>query len=133
MTIVKDGARCSCGGQGHVESYVSSYGIMSRAGGIKAETVLELHNLAKKGNRKALRLFYETGRYLGVALRNIINAFSPDVIVIGGKIANSLPYMSKGVKEELGKGLVVGSPRIVKSAHKNAGSLGAAINALNKL
>ena len=99
---------------------------MSRAKGINIRTPKELFELASKGNKKAQSIWQETGFYLGVGITNIINALNPDIIIIGGKIANAWPYFNKKMKETVKKRALF-SCKIVKSKLKDAGILGAAL------
>ncbi len=44
---------------------------------------------AKKGDAIALEVFEETGYYLGLCATNLINLFNPEMIVIGGGVAQA--------------------------------------------
>jgi len=44
---------------------------------------------AQKGDAVALEVFEETGYYLGICATNLINLFNPEMIVIGGGVAQA--------------------------------------------
>ncbi|GAI37725.1 unnamed protein product [marine sediment metagenome] len=61
----------------------------------------ELAEKAKKSDKKALRIFKEYGKYLGIGLNNVINLIEPEIIVIGGGISKSWPYFLAETKREI--------------------------------
>lgn len=65
--IVPDGRVCSCGGKGHLETYVS--------GAYLKEPIN----------------WDEVSRYLAVGLHNTIVHWSPNMIVLGGSVMKSIP------------------------------------------
>ena len=63
----------------------------------------ELEEKAKKGDKRALKIFNEYGKYLGIGISNIINILDPGVIVIGGGISKANKFFMKSVKKEIQK------------------------------
>jgi len=117
MTIKPDGLKCKCGNWGCLEAYVSSTGILQRAKNIlesEAETklkdrtkykpdtltTLDICKEAVAGDRFSQTILDETGVYLGIGLSSLINLLNPEMIVIGGRIAEC-PYnfIEKGITE----------------------------------
>jgi glucokinase len=89
MVIVHDGALCSCGGRGHLEAYVSGKaadGVAREAFGPAADAH-RLVRLANEGDALAIGLLTEMGRKLGSGISSLVNAFDPEVVVIGGGFA----------------------------------------------
>jgi glucokinase len=89
IVIVHDGELCSCGGRGHLESYVSGKGaerVAKEAFG-PAVDAHRLVRLAREGDPKAIELLTEIGRKLGSGLGSLINTFDPELVVIGGGFA----------------------------------------------
>ncbi len=107
--------RCGCGGYGHWEAYASGKNIpnfvrlLVRSGvlgdfersfinnlinrnleNLRTEHVFEA---AKNGDEVALRIINEIGKINSVGLANIINAFDPELITIGGGIALNNPEL----------------------------------------
>lgn len=99
-----EGPACPCGLSGCVEQFVSGSAI-ARMGtealsrwpdsSIKdfamGEPVTALHvaRAAREWDEAAREVLARSGRYLGIALSNIVNLFEPEVIVIGGSVAEA--------------------------------------------
>ena len=88
-----DGALCRCGQRGCVEAYVADYALVREAstalglqpGRTSAAAMLEtLYDRAKGGNQAARSIFRRAGRYLAVALGNVVNLFDPEMILLSG-------------------------------------------------
>lgn len=62
-----------------------------------------LYNMAKEGDKDALYLFGEYGRYLAYGLVNIIHLLDPEIIVLGGGISESFEFFAGPMIEELKK------------------------------
>lgn len=120
-----NGPRCACNNYGCLEEYVSARGIMRRSKGIKAETPLQVFELAKSGNKKAISVLEETGSLLGIGISNFINIFDPDIIVIGGDISKSWAFLYPRLMEEVKKRALFSNAEIVQSKLKNSGIIGA--------
>lgn len=104
MTIDVNGPRCNCGSIGCWETFASGTAlareavkrikagaqttILSFADGdlnkVSGETVFMA---AQEGDSLAVELISVTGYYLGVGLVNLVNIFNPQLILIGGGLA----------------------------------------------
>jgi glucokinase len=105
-TVVEtDGRRCACGSHGCLETRVSATGIVvtAREHGIEdpALTASSLYDQAASGDPRALRVFEETGRYLGIACANLVNLLNPEVLVIGGGVMASGDLLLRSAREEV--------------------------------
>src|SRR4051794_29908876 len=89
IVIVHDGAPCGCGGFGHLESYVSGKAAdeAAREEFGPAADAHRLVRLANEGDARATEILNETGRKPGSGLASLVNAFDPELIVIGGGFA----------------------------------------------
>jgi len=123
MTIKFDGLKARSHNHGDIEEYVSARGVRRIFGGSNPYLI---YKLALKGNKKAIKKFKEMGYYLGIGLANIIYAFDPDIIVVGGKISNSWKFFSKAMYKTVKERYFAAPCPIVKSKLKDAGILGAA-------
>ena len=101
MTIEVDGAKCSCGNQGCWELYASEKSLMLDAerSGLEIDpdnlTLETITDLATMGDADAIQLFERTGKYLGVGINNIINIFSPELVIIGNRMAKAETWLTK--------------------------------------
>ena len=94
------GVRCKCGSEGCLEVYASGTGIVrmfteSLSGQalwtLQAEGALTAERLfaaAMNGDKLALNVFKRMGSYLGVGIANLVNLLNPEIVVIGGGVAN---------------------------------------------
>lgn len=96
MVIRMDGPQCSCGNRGCVEVYASATGMVRRfkellrsgaSSSLKISdeiTAKMINEAALQGDRASLDIIEETGRYLGIALINIMHVLNPEMIVLAG-------------------------------------------------
>lgn len=120
-----NGVKCSCGNRGCIENYVSARGLMriAKRKGLKVDCI-GLSDLAKKGNRKALKIFEEYGKFLSIALANAANTLDPELIVLTGGLTNSAKFFISEAKRQVKKKYYRGiNPKIV-AAKKNLNLVG---------
>ncbi|MCH8067525.1 MAG: ROK family protein [Nanoarchaeota archaeon] len=129
MTIKYDGPKSRCKNNGCIETHVAARGIKRLFNGSDPYSICKL---ALKGNKKAIKTFDKMGYYLGIGLTNIIYAFDPDIVVIGGKISDSWKFFSKTMNEAVKERYFTKPCKIVKSNLKEAGILGAGALVLEK-
>ncbi|WP_254205315.1 ROK family transcriptional regulator [Nocardia alni] len=99
-TVVLDGRECRCGRKGCVEAYVSTPGIVATLrerdphsallDPDDATTLTAIAEAATRGDVVARTVIETTGRYLGVAVANLVNLFNPRTMVFGDLVANLL-------------------------------------------
>src|SRR5262249_7054678 len=78
------GPVCGCGKHGCIEALASGPAIARRAGMTRAEDVGAAY---QNGNSAAKAVLVETAELLAVWLGNVVDLLDPDVIVIGGGVA----------------------------------------------
>ncbi|MGI8792957.1 MAG: ROK family protein [Acidimicrobiales bacterium] len=86
-------APCSCGKFGCLETVVSGPALSkaARAKGLGGDDLAlrDLVALADSGDATARGLFEEAGRHLGLAASWLVNLFNPEVLVVGGGLAEA--------------------------------------------
>lgn len=115
--IIPDGNPCTCGGKGHLETYVSgSY--FEKLYGKKGE---DIHDP---------EIWDEISRYLTIGLTNVAVHWSPDIIILGGSVTKSIP-MDK-VESYLKQYLTVfpEPPQIIKASLGDEAGLHGALHLL---
>ncbi|NMB12767.1 MAG: ROK family protein [Firmicutes bacterium] len=144
MIVKPDGPRCTCGSQGCLEALASGTSIariareraLSRANlmlelagrpeKITARTVSEA---ARRGDGLAKAILEEVAFYLGIGLANVISAFDPDIVVMGGGVMNSadllLPGAIQVVKKHLSARGAIVPPIEASSIHDDVALWGA--------
>src|SRR5690606_7881735 len=100
ITVRPGGRPCSCGRRGCLEAYVSGTSIAERAREAVATAPSTLASLpfpraedvvahAAAGDEVALRIWDETTALLGQGVTDLVNAFEPEVVVLGGGVTRS--------------------------------------------
>lgn len=148
--IDPDGPLCPCGLSGCVEQFVSGTAIarmgeqalerfpdsaiatLAAGAKITAEHVAEA---AAEWDEAAQEVLRRAGRYLGIALSNIVNVFEPQVIVLGGSVVKAgEPYLGVA-RDQLSAMLTQQRRRPVRLERarlgNDAGIVGAALLALS--
>lgn len=111
-TFKAGGAQCGCGNHGCIEAYCSATALIKRAKAalekdndsslakaakISAKTVVDA---AAAGDRLALKIFDEYTDDLAQVIASMINFLDPDVIALGGGVANAGEFLLKPVREK---------------------------------
>lgn len=148
MIIDPDGPECNCGRKGCLEAFCSSSAIINRCrsklkagltpafeevlhGDLEGLTIKKLFTAAKKRDEVARDVIIETADFLALGLANVLNLLNPDLVIIGGGIADG----GAGFVEEVARNLharVEGSAaeetKVVKATLGNsAGFIGAGL------
>jgi glucokinase len=136
------GVPCPCGSQGCLEVYASATAIVRLTREAKPRypnsivddteelTSKGVYQAGKEGDELALEVFRKMGIYLGIGLASLINLLNPEIIVIGGGLANGWELFEKYMKQQVAERafpIPAGSVKIVQAqCGDNAGLLGAA-------
>lgn len=114
-TVEPSGFLCGCGNRGCLEAYASGPAIATL--GVRAvrqgrTTILrdlvenDLNRLtpevivraAEQGDAIARQILDEVGGYLGIGVANLITLFSPDVVIIGGGVAEAGEWLLRPIR-----------------------------------
>jgi len=135
------GPACKCGNFGCLEMYASATAIVRLTNealdryshsSLHGEilTADAIYNAGKAGDELALETFDKVGDYLGVGLANLMNLLGPEVIVIGGGVANAWDLFEPNMLKQVRTRAFPSLARTVKikpaECGDNAGLLGAA-------
>ena len=124
---------CGCGCRGHWEAYSSgknipvyaerilqnkdwSNGLLHQLceGDIKNLTAENIFTAAKKGDKYAQGIVHEIGLKNAIGFGNIVNAYDPELITIGGSIALENPNLILNpIKENIEKHIINRAPEIM--------------------
>lgn len=153
MTIDVNGPRCNCGNIGCLEMLASGTAIardavrLIREGGrsslvemvknkLENITAEKVFQAAKAGDSLASMVIARAADYLGTGLVNLVNIFNPDVIIIGGGVANMgniLLEPARKVVNERAFRLSAQTVRIIPAElGEDAGVFGAAVFAFGE-
>lgn len=101
IVVTEHGPTCGCGHKGCVESVASGPAIARRArgAGLNVADAAAVFALAREGDPVASWMVTEAGKYLGRAFAVCFNLYDPELLVVGGGVAQSLdlllPYIEK--------------------------------------
>jgi len=116
ISIDFNGPRCECGNYGCLELYCSSSAMLQKAQQyipecLPAEPLQAcdacnlIFDAARSGNQKAREIVREIAEYLGYGCVTLINAYNPDVIVIGDSVSQGgdllLPTIQEVVRQRV--------------------------------
>jgi len=153
MTIDVNGPMCSCGNDGCLEALASGTAIAREAitrinqgersalteivdGKIEDITAEKVEMAARRGDSLAYEVIFKAANYLGVGMANLVNIFNPEMIIIGGGVANMGDLLldpARQVVKERAFSLPGEAVRIVPAQLGNdAGLLGAAVFAFQQ-
>ena len=133
-TLVQDGRPCACGRKGCVEAYCSATALIARGREVLGEACTNakyVFTLAQEGNTEALALIDEYAEHLTASLSSIVTIFRPEVLILGGGVADSGDFLLDKVNALLPEmsynGTTIGVPPVVRATLGNAaGLIGAA-------
>ena len=89
--------------EGEFEDYLSGKGLKSiyRKLSGNSKRPLEIEDAARDGAPEAIQAFVEFGTHVGYALSYVVNLIDPEMIVIGGSIANAYDLFIEPLKVSL--------------------------------
>jgi glucokinase len=136
ISIDKNGPECACGNKGCLELYCSATAIKERvldtlpALSDKADPVKVFFENIRRGQSEGKKLLDAILNDLSIGIVNIIHAYGPEIVVLGGGVMNSDDIIIPRVNEIVSKRawtVPKGKVSIVKSMLGNrAATLGAA-------
>ncbi|MBE7467969.1 MAG: ROK family transcriptional regulator [Anaerolineales bacterium] len=117
VRVVEQGALCSCGHYGCLETVTSSRFIVERAKAIAQENPHSLlHQFAptpeaittdvviqafEAGDEEVRQVIAEVGHYLGIAVANLIGTLNIQSILIGGRVARFGEPLLEPIRQEM--------------------------------
>ncbi|HEX2911158.1 MAG TPA: ROK family transcriptional regulator [Chloroflexia bacterium] len=152
ITITRDGPPCKCGSYGCLESMAASPAIINRARlAIQAgrSTMLrqyehldkitpqEIAAAAYNGDALSRELLEDAGRYIGIALANLINLLNPGIIILGGGVASVGELIMNPIKDTIGTRSLLASYEqtelVIGRMGREAVAIGAAMMVLQEV
>jgi glucokinase len=142
MTIIRDGEQCPCGNKGCWEAYGSGPAFARRAQERAKATATKLlladeepidgravFAAAAKGDALACELVLEEADILGIGITNLLHLYSPEVVVIGGGMANEFDVLHPGIVARIRSSAMPpfrDTPIVRAALGENSGLVGAA-------
>ncbi|MCS7221985.1 MAG: ROK family protein [Anaerolineae bacterium] len=117
VTIADDGPWCSCGSRGCLETLASTRAVLRRVQERLAEpqlisslrasyerkelTLDALIEAARAGDKLAFQILDETGTYIGKVLAIALNLLGPELVVLGGPLAQDGGIILEAVQRQV--------------------------------
>ena len=154
MTIEKDGPRCNCGNHGCLEALAAGPAIARRAREAiekGVETVMlamvggqpdrldaaVVTQAARQGDPVAWEIIELAALYLGIGIANYINLVNPELVIIGGGVAQAGELLLAPMRRVVGQRAMkvqAATARVVPARlGEDAGVIGAAALVLERL
>ncbi len=131
MTLAPDGPQCACGNRGCWETFVGPTAILNRVqqaaqqgrtpilmslpevlGDPSAIRMPHVFEAAARGEGVVRVVLDDVGSYLGIGISNLLNAFNPSMVVLGGVLSLAGPYILPRAQQEV-------EARALKAARSN--------------
>ena len=153
MIVEPGGAPCGCGKRGCLQALASGSALARMAkealqrgeasslresmegegGELSGEQICRE---AARGDSLSLQCVEQAGRFLGIAVANIINTFNPDMVIIGGPLGQTGDPLVRMIREEAARWAMehpFSATQIVQGVlGETAGALGAACLVLDR-
>ncbi|MCI7044291.1 ROK family protein [Candidatus Avelusimicrobium faecicola] len=147
----RTGPLCGCGAHGCLEAFVGTIGIKRRvwqaaeeqpqstlAQMVRQEKDFKIElvsRAAEKGCPAALKVWQDTGFYLGIGIANVVLTLDIDTVVLAGGVSRAATYFMPALKQVL-ENQQIKTPfkrlTLLTSTHPNIGGIGAAMYAIHQ-
>ena len=123
ITIDELGKVCRCGNRGCLETIVSTTQVLALLEPTHGTdlTLLDVVSAARRGDVGARRVLADTGRTIGVAVANLCNILNPELILVGGELAQADDLLLDPMREIVSR---YGVPGAVRELHIRPAQLG---------
>lgn len=102
-TLAAQGMVCRCGDVGCVEAVAGGWALVRtlQAQGRDVTHIRDVIRLAVAGDAEARRLIRDSGRQIGEVVSGAVNLLNPDVLIVGGDMAQAYETFVAGLRETL--------------------------------
>jgi len=101
--VASDGAVCRCGNRGCLETVASAGSVLNALGEEHGRTLglTELTSLLEVRDAGARRVMSEAGHWIGGTLAALCDALDPQLIIVGGALAEAGSELADGIAESI--------------------------------
>jgi predicted NBD/HSP70 family sugar kinase len=100
ITLVPEGAPCTCGKNGCLEAYANAAALLRFAGG-KYKTAEEIIHAANQGDPQAAKAIQTLAGHLATGLASIIHILDPEMVILSGGITENNSLLLEPLRKEL--------------------------------
>jgi predicted NBD/HSP70 family sugar kinase len=131
ILVAPEGAVCRCGNRGCLETAASTGALLEMLRRSHGElTVAEMLRLARDGDLGCRRVIADAGRVVGSAVAVVLNLLNPQLLVVGGDLAEAGDLLLDGVRSSV---RLAALPAAADAAGVVAGVLGERAQVLGAL
>ncbi|MFY2789343.1 ROK family protein [Rhodococcus sp. MALMAid1271] len=100
-TAAAAGVACRCGDSGCLEAIAGGWALVKALAeqGREVGHIRGVVDLAVSGDPEARRLIRDSGRHIGETLAGAVNLLNPEVLIVGGDMANAYDIFVAGLRE----------------------------------
>lgn len=149
-TIEENGLLCNCGNRGCLETLTGGTAIariareaargnartlLAEIQPVEKITAVDVANAARGGDLVAQRILIAAGDHLGIAIASLVNLFNPNVIVVGGGVAQIGDLFLEPVRKAVQKRSLPAAAQAVRITTallgRRSSGMGAVVQALS--
>ncbi len=129
LTIVENGPLCDCGNYGCLEALAGGKAIARQAqdaiktghrtllsgmGPVELLTARDVASAARRGDLVSQNIIAGAGRYIGIAIAGLVNLINPQIVVVGGGVAQVGDLLLQPIRDAVAQRSLKASARTVK-------------------
>lgn len=112
VTMVPDGPTCACGNQGCLHMFASESAILrdvqirrqrQPGGTVEIERFEDIQASLERGDAITTEVVQDAGKWVGIAIANVINVMNPSTVTIAGSVADLGDVFMDRVRQEVGR------------------------------
>ncbi|MDM4762490.1 ROK family transcriptional regulator [Galbitalea sp. SE-J8] len=127
VTIDENGPICRCGSRGCLDTLAGGPALMELfRGDPRMQRLRDLLAQADAGDASCRRVIADAGRHIGIALANLCNIVDPELVVVGGELAQAGETLLAPMRHALERSALAGAagvPDIVQGALESRAEL----------
>jgi glucokinase-like ROK family protein len=150
MTIDENGLLCNCGNRGCLETLTGGNAIariaqeavrknartrLTEIQPVEKITAVDVANAARSGDLVAQQILVTAGDHLGIAIAGLVNLFNPNVIIVGGGVAQIGDLFLEPVRKAVQKRSLPAAAQAVRITTallgRRSSGMGAVVQALS--
>jgi len=118
ITVLHQGPECSCGQKGHLEAFSSGPSIVrwvkskledDPVHGDFSESELTakiISDAAENGDELAIAAYERAGKYIGVAIADLLHLFNTSLVIIGGGVSRAGEILFNPIRQSVEKSVI---------------------------
>jgi glucokinase len=117
-TLNNQGPPCSCGHTGHLEAYASGPSIVRWVKSQLEDEKLQVHfpegeltaklisDAAENGNELAIAAYERAGKFIGLAVADLLHIFNPQKVIIGGGVSKAGELIFEPIRKSVSENVI---------------------------